>query len=82
MYEDTPLASRRRYEELLRRMTPAQRVAAVGGLCRGVRRALVLSLRAAHPGAPEAELRARIAARLDGREAALRLFGSIPDDAR
>ena len=51
-------------------------------LSRGVRELALAGIREMHPGATEEELRVRLTVRLYGREAALRLFGTVPDDAR
>jgi hypothetical protein len=80
--EDTPPQAQRRYAELLRRMTPEQRLRATQGLCAGIRRATWRSLQEAFPHASAPELRLRLAARLYGRAEAKRLFGALPDDAR
>jgi hypothetical protein len=46
-----------------------------------VRELAVAGIRQRHPDAPAAEVRARLTVRMYGREAAKRLFGSIPEDA-
>ena len=51
-------------------------------LSRGVRELALAGIRESHPEATEEELRVRLTVRLYGREAAERLFGAVPDDAR
>lgn len=51
-------------------------------LSRGVREIAMAGIREAHPKADEEELRVRLTVRLYGREAALKLFGKVPEDAR
>jgi hypothetical protein len=63
-------------------MPPEQRLEAAMRLSRGVRELALAGIREMHPGATEEELRVRLTVRLYGREAALRLFGTVPDDAR
>jgi hypothetical protein len=81
MPQDLNPGASARYHELLAAMTPAQRLESTRQLCRGVRRAAMLALRARHPDASDEELRARLAARIYGRAAAARLFRRLPDDA-
>ncbi len=82
MHRDTSSAASARYHELLRAMPPEQRLEAAMRLSRGVRELALAGIREMHPGATEEELRVRLTVRLYGREAALRLFGTVPDDAR
>jgi len=70
-----------RYHELLRAMTPARRLAAAGSLSVAARQMAMAGLRARHPSASEAELRARLFVRLYGRAEALRVLREVPDDA-
>ena len=79
---DTPPEQRRRYYAMLRRMTPEERGRTAFALTGMVRRMAAASIRSDHPGISEWELRARMAVRLYGREAARRLFPDVPDDAR
>lgn len=51
-------------------------------LSRGVRELAIAGIREMHPDVSEDELRVRLTVRLYGREAATRLFGTVPDDAR
>ncbi len=53
----------------------------VGRLTSGVRRLAELGIRQRFPNASTEEVRARLAVRLYGRAAALRLAGVVPDDA-
>jgi len=78
---DTSPSANARYHELLRAQTPAARLAQAGALTRAVRELAVAGIRQRHPGASDAEVRVRLAARLYGRDVAERLFGSVPDDA-
>jgi hypothetical protein len=63
-------------------MPPERRLEAAMRLSRGVRELALAGIRESHPEATEEELRIRLTVRLYGREAALRLFGAVPDDAR
>jgi hypothetical protein len=81
VYQDTDERSRARYNALLTRMTPAQRLELASSLSVSVRTLALAGLRQRHPGASEEELRRRLTVRLYGREAGFRLHGSIPDDA-
>jgi hypothetical protein len=47
-----------------------------------VRDLALADIRQRHPEISEEEARVRMAVRLYGRPTALRLFGSVPDDAR
>lgn len=78
---DTSPAASARYHELLRAMGPERRLETAMALSRGVRELAMAGLRSRHPNADEQELRVRLTVRLYGREAAIRLFGSIPEDA-
>jgi hypothetical protein len=81
MIQDTSPEQRRHYEELLRRMTPAQRARTTTALSNGVRTMALAGLRLRNPGADEQELRVRLAHLLYGPSVALRLFGTLPEDA-
>ncbi len=81
MFEDTSPEQLRRYHELLRSMTPAQRLRQAAALTMAVRTMAIAGIRQRHPNATEEEVRARLAVRLDGRAAARRLCREIPDDA-
>jgi hypothetical protein len=59
----------------------ARRLEITARLSAGVRAMAEAGLRNRHPAAPERELRCRLAALLYGRDVAVRLFGSVPDDA-
>jgi len=78
---DTRPSALDRYHELLRAQAPHQRLAQAVSLTRMVRELAAAGIRQRHPTASDAEIRRRLAARIYGREAARRLFGSIPDDA-
>jgi hypothetical protein len=80
--EDTDARQRARYFELLRAMTPSQRFHRACSLSRTVRELAMVGLRERHPHADEHELRVRLVVLLYGRELALRVYKSIPDDAR
>ena len=72
---DTPPEQRRKYYEMLRGLSMAERARKVVGLCRTVRALAVAGIRAAHPEAGPEEIRRHLVLRLYGREAANRLFG-------
>ncbi len=80
MQDTTPVALDR-YHQLLRAQAPHQRLAKAVALTRAVRELAIAGLRQRHPGAPEQEIRVRLAVRLYGADAARRLFGQIPSDA-
>jgi hypothetical protein len=79
--QDTSPEQIRRYHELLRRMTPVQRLKKAMGLTLMVRKLAEAGIRQRYPTASAEEIRARLAVRLYGREQARRLCKSIPDDA-
>lgn len=70
---DTPPEQRRKYYELLRGLSVADRARKVVGLCRTVRVLAVAGIRAAHPDAGPDEIRRHLVLRFYGHEAA-RLF--------
>ena len=74
---DTSRAARRRYDDLLRRKAPAQRLAIAMSLSRAVRELAAAGIRSAHPNASPREVQAELAARMYGREVAKRLFGPL-----
>ena len=78
---DTAEAASRRYHELLRTRAPYERLAQAMALTRMTRELAMAGLRSRHPDASPEELRVRLAVRLYGRAAAMRLFGTVPDDA-
>lgn len=80
MSSDTPPEVVERYRERLRDLGPAERLAIAVGLGESVRSLAEAGIRTRHPGASEAEVHCRLAARLYGREAAVRLFGTVPAD--
>ena len=80
--EDTSPAADARYHELLRAMPPERRLEAAMRLSRAVRELAMAGLRDRFPQADERELRVRLTVRLYGRQAAVRLFGWVPGDAR
>jgi len=82
MQRDTSPAASARYHELLRAMSPERRLEAAMRLSKGVRELAIAGIRDTHPEVSEEELRVRLTVRLYGREAAKRLFGTVPDDAR
>ena len=81
MSHDTSPARERRYAELLRSRLPRERLGIAMSLTHAVRELASAGLRARHPGASPEELRVRLAVRLYGRDAGIRLFGTVPDDA-
>jgi hypothetical protein len=66
---------------LLRAQSPAARLEQAAALTRAVRQLAEAGIRQRHPAASEAEVRVRLTVRLYGRDAAVRLFGDVPDDA-
>jgi hypothetical protein len=74
---DTSPAATRRYVELLRLRSPSERGAILAGLVASVRRLAESGVRASHPGAPDREVEARVAARIYGLEVAERLFADV-----
>ena len=74
---DTSQAASRRYFELLRLRSPAQRAVILAGLVKSVRQLAAASVRLTHPGASERELQARVAARLYGDEIASRFYPDV-----
>jgi hypothetical protein len=80
--QDTSAAASARYHELLRAMPPERRLEAAMRLSRGVRSLAIAGIRDKHPQANDDELRVRLTVRLYGRDAAKRLFGTVPEDAR
>lgn len=78
---DTTERANRRYHELLRARAPHERLAQAMALTKMTRELAMAGLRARHPDASPEELRVRFVVRLYGREAALRLFGGVPEDA-
>lgn len=78
---DTPPAADERYHELLRALPAHARLDSAMRLSRGVRTLAEEGIRRRFPGADEDEVRVRLTVRLYGREAALKLFGSAPEDA-
>lgn len=77
---DTSQAADARYHELLRRLPPERRLETAMKLSRAVRELAIAGIRQRHPGLDERELQVRLAALLYGRKAAVRLFGTVPDD--
>lgn len=82
MDQDTSPQRRVRYLELLRGLTPAQRMRKAADLSVTVRRLAEAGIRQQHPNVSPEELRVRLAVRLYGREVAERHYGVVPDDAR
>jgi hypothetical protein len=75
--EDTSAAQARRYFELLRERSPAERARILAGLNAAVRRLAESSVRAAFPAASAREVEARVAARIYGDAVATRLFPDV-----
>jgi hypothetical protein len=78
----TSPAADARHHELLRAMAPEQRLEAAMRLSQVVRTMAMAGLRESFPQADEHELKVRLTVRLYGREAAVRLFASVPADTR
>lgn len=81
MDQDTSPEASRRYHELLRAMTPGERMLRAASLSQTVRLLALAGLRQRHPLADEDELRRRLVVRLYGREYAQKVLGEIPADA-
>jgi hypothetical protein len=81
MDRDTDPRRRAYYLELLRRMSPAQRLAAASRLSSGIRTLALAGLRQRHPGESEEQLRVRLTVRLYGKEVARRIHHDVPEDA-
>ena len=79
---DTQPEAARRYLEMLRALTVQQRCAMIAEMHRGGRALLAAASRAQFPSASEDEIARRVTVRLYGREAAIRLHGDVPGDAR
>ncbi len=80
MSGDTSPELQARWAERLRALSPHERLAIAAGLTQGVRDLAEAGIRQRYPDAGEDEIRCRLAARLYGRAAAERLFGSVPAD--
>lgn len=81
MINDTTPQADARYHELLRRLSPAQRLEAAMRLSQAAREMAIAGIRSRHPGIGDHELRVRLTVRLYGLACARRLFGFVPDDA-
>lgn len=79
---DTSPEEQRRYYERLSRLSVAERARIVAAASSRMRMFVRAGIAHYHPGASEEELRARLAVRLYGREAAERMFEFVPPDAR
>jgi hypothetical protein len=78
MDQDTDPRQRERYFELLRGLSPAERLRKAADLTQAVRWMAEAGIRQRFPRADETEVRVRLAERLYGRQVAQRLFGSHP----
>jgi hypothetical protein len=78
---DTSPEDTARYHDMLRAMSPAQRLERMTALTKAARQKVEAEIRQRHPQASEAEVRVRFTVRLHGRDAARRLFGDVPADA-
>jgi len=81
-WSDTHPKAEQRYQEMLRALSPQQRLAMVAEMHRSGRALVAAGLRAQFPAAPEEEIACRVTVRLYGREAAARLHAHVPEDAR
>ncbi|MGC4118210.1 MAG: hypothetical protein QM765_27400 [Myxococcales bacterium] len=75
---DTHPAEIARYFDLLRALSPAQRLRAASAASRRVRTFAVAGIRQRFPDADEAEIRFRLAELLYGLDVAQRHFGKTP----
>ena len=78
---DTSPTADERYHDLLRALPPHERLESAMRLSRAVRVLAEEGIRRRHPNADDDDVRVRLTVRLYGRAAALKLFGSVPDDA-
>ncbi len=76
--DDTDPETERLMLELLRRMTPAQRLAKAMSLTSSTHAVALAALRLAHPDDSERTLKIRLAARMWGRELVEKAFGELP----
>lgn len=74
--QDTTPAQRERYFQLLRALTPAQRMTIVSATTRRMRAMAEAGIRLRHPTASDAEVRAELIELLYGAEARARLCGA------
>lgn len=74
---DTSAAASRRYFELLRARSPAERAAILAGLVGSVRQLAKAAVKLAHPHASEREVEARVAARIYGKAVAARFYPDV-----
>jgi hypothetical protein len=81
VHQDTSPEAFERYYAMLRAASPEERLRAAISLSSTVRALAEAGIRMRQPQADDREVRVRLAVRLYGREAALRLFGAIPEDA-
>jgi hypothetical protein len=82
MLRDTAPEMEVRYQRSLGQLSPAERLEVAVQLSSGVRALAEAGLRHRHPDASEEELRCRLVVLLYGRDLAVRLFQSVPEDAR
>lgn len=79
---DTAPAQRKKYFDLLAKMTPAQRLVGAARLSSFVRTVGKAGIRHRHPDADERQQKVLLCALLYGPEATRRLFGVVPPDGR
>lgn len=77
--DDTSAAARAHMVELLRRATPAQKLAKLLGFGRAVNELALAELRRRYPDATPRELELRLASRSIDRQTMIRAFGWDPD---
>ena len=77
--DDTDPESRKLYIQLLREMTPAQKLARIFDLCEFQQRLQYASVRSLYPQASEEEVFLRVAARRLDRDTMIRVYGWDPD---
>jgi hypothetical protein len=75
--QDTSSRARQVQIEVLRRLTPTQKLALVDDACRLTRISLVAGLRQRHPGACDAEIERRLMGLLLGEDLAAAAFGPL-----
>ena len=79
LMEDTPLELERRWLELLRKRTPAERFRRVGELNQMLQTLAEAETRRRHPEASEREIQLRVASRRIPAELMRKAFGWDPD---
>lgn len=77
---DTPIEIRRKQFELLRKLSPEERLTQALDLTDTVRQLVMSDLRHRHPEASEDEIRRRFIGRVLTRDEVIRAYGFDPDE--